>query len=251
MKRFLILLLVLLLVAVSVSAQSSLVNDGEGLLSDAEVAELETLYADYALQYGFTPILVTTESFDGYDAEDYAGDYYDSYGYPEDGILLLVSLTESQWYILTNGECYRRISDWDAEAIGKDVVELIRDGEYCKAFAHFPELAKEIYSETDDSEFGGVDTPPVAPKKAYGKTIAICMGIGLLIGLITVGVMAARMKSVRLQTTASDYVRPGSMQLSRSRDIFLYSHVSRTPKPKSNSSGGSSGGSRGGAGGRI
>ena len=86
--------------------------------------------------------------------------------------------------------------------------------------------------------------------KNYGKTVAISMGVGILIGLIAVGIMAAMMKSVRPQNSASNYVRSGSMQLNNQRDIFLYSHVTRTPRPKSNSSGGS-GGSRGGAGGRI
>ena len=60
------------------------------------------------------------------------------------------------------------------------------------------------------------------------------------------------MKSVRQKNDAADYVRPGSMQLTHSRDLFLYSHVSRTAKPKNTSSGGGGGGgSRGGAGGRL
>ena len=75
---------------------------------------------------------------------------------------------------------------------------------------------------------------------------------GLVIGLIAVGIMSAKMKTVRSQSHASDYVRPGSMQLTNQRDIFLYSHVSRRAKPKQTSSGGSrGGGSRGGAGGRL
>ena len=85
--------------------------------------------------------------------------------------------------------------------------------------------------------------------KSYGKTIAISMGVGLLIGLLAVGVMASMMKSVRSQNGASDYVRHGSMHLTNQRDIFLYSHVTRTPRPKSNSTGSS--GNRGGAGGRM
>ena len=84
----------------------------------------------------------------------------------------------------------------------------------------------------------------------YIKTIAICMGVGMLIGLIAVGIMASMMKSVKAKNHAADYVRPGSMRLTHQRDIFLYSHVHRTAKPK-NTSSGSSGGSRGGAGGRI
>ena len=190
-------------------------------------------------------------------AEEFAGQYYDIQGYPEDGILLLVSAEEGQWYILTNGECYRRISDSDAAAIGEELVPMFKSGSFYAAFLKFPELAAEIFAanEPTQEDDNDMDVAPSVPKKTYGKTIAICMGVGLLIGLVTVGIMASKMKSVRMQSGASDYVRPGSMQLTNSRDIFLYSHVTRTPKPKNNSSSGgggrSGGGSRGGAGGRF
>ena len=244
MKKVLVLILAFVLLAVPALGSGNLINDGEGLLSYEEAAELETLYASYS---DFTPVLVTVDSFGGLSAEDFAGRVYDQMGYPYDGILLLVSLTEGEWYILTNGACYDRISDWDAEEMGQMLVEYIRDGDYYEAFCLFPELAAR-FMEASESEYGGVEAP--VRQRSYGKTIAICMVVGLLIGGITVGIMAYRMKSVRPQNSAGDYVRPGSMQLTNQRDIFLYSHVTRTPKPKS-SSGSSGGGSRGGAGGRI
>lgn len=250
MKKLCICILVLYLLAVPVFGSGSLVNDAEGLLTSSEVAELETLYASYS---DFTPVLVTTDSFGNQSAESFAGDYYDSHGYPYDGILLLVSLNEGEWYILTNGDCHTYIDDWTAEAIGEEIVDDIRNGDYYEAFASFPILA-QVHMQSSIAVIGGADGPTsvyVTSSKNYGKTIAICMGVGMLIGLITVAVMSAKMKSVRSQSSAADYVRNGSMQLQSNRDIFLYSHVTRTPKPKSNSSGSSGGGSRGGAGGRI
>jgi len=244
MRKVFVLLLTFVLLAVPAFAAGNLVNDGEGLLSYEEAAELEQVYASYG---EFTPVLVTVDSFGGLSAEDFAGRVYDQMGYPYDGILYLVSLTEGQWYILTNGACYDRISDWDAEAMGEELVEYLRDGDYYEAFEAFPQLAEQYFLDgigNDGSENAG------AREKNYGKTIAICMAVGLAIRGIAVGIMASMMKSVRPQNSAADYTRPGSMQLTNQRDIFLYSHVTRTAKPKSSSSGGS-GGSRGGAGGRI
>lgn len=244
MRKVFVLILALALLAVSAFAAGNLVNDGEGLLSYEEAAELENIYASYS---DFTPVLVTVDSFGGLSAEDFAGRVYDQMGYPYDGILYLVSLTEGEWYILTNGACYDRISDWDAEAMGEELVDYLRDGDYYEAFEAFPQLAEQYFLDGAD-DYVYTDAPV---QKNYGKTIAICMGVGLLIGVITAGIMAAMMKSVRPQNSASDYVRPGSMQLTNQRDIFLYSRVTRTPRPKSGSSGSSGGGSRGGAGGRI
>lgn len=252
MKKIIVCFLVLLMLAVPVYAENYLVHDDEGLLQSHDVEKLEEVYAGYAQTHGFTPALVTVDSFGGLTAEDFAGQFYDIMAYPEDGILLLISLEEGQWYILTNGECDRRISDYQANQIGESVVPLIQDGQYYAAFLQFPELAGEIFLENAPEESIRPDVAPAVPKKTYGKAIAISMSAGLLIGLVAVGIMAAKMKTVRVQKEASDYVRPGSFHLTNSRDIFLYSHVHRIPKPKSNSSGGShGGGSRGGAGGRL
>lgn len=262
MRKVLILMLALLLLAVPVSAAegsgtlsqeghmlaSQLVQDQEELLDTHDRANLEDIYRRYAEEYGFTPILHTVYSFNGMSAEECAGMIYDQKGYPEDGILYLVSLTEGEWYILTNGQCYHRISNSATQDMGDTLVEYLRDGEYYEAFALFPELAAQAYTDSVPGE----ELPGDAPaQKNYGKTIAISMVVGLAIGGIAAGVMAMQMKTVRQQQGASDYMRSGSMQLRENRDIFLYSHVTRTPKPKSNSSGGSGGGSRGGAGGKI
>lgn len=257
MRKLIVLILAILLLAVPVAAENYLVIDDSGLLTDHDVVKLEEVYGQYPATYGFTPVLVTTDSFGGLSAEEFAGEFYDLQDYPEDGILFLVSLEEGQWYILTNGECYHRISDWDAEAIGEELVPMLRDGACYAAFLRFPELAAEVYEANVPADGYGEDedtqVAPAIPKKNYAKTIAICMLVGMAIGGITVGVMASQMKSVRQKNTASDYIRPGSMHLTHSRDIFLYSHVSRSAKPKNTSSsgGGGGGGSRGGAGGRI
>ena len=71
----------------------------------------------------------------------------------------------------------------------------------------------------------------------------ICLLIGLAAGGITAGIMAGKNRSVRPQNSAASYVRSGSMQLSMSRDIFLYQHVTRTPRQQNNSGSGG-GGSR-------
>lgn len=252
MKKYICLLLVLFLLAVPVSANGNLVHDGEYLLTQEEAIYLESYYAEFEKNQGFTPILVTTESFEGKSPETYAANWYDSHGYPYDGILLLVSFTEGQWYLLTNGACYDRIPDWETERIGEELVAYLRAGECYEAFCLFPELAWDAYAEDSTISSQGGAHAPAVQQKHYGKTVATCMAVGMVIGLVAVIIMASQMKTVRAQNAASDYVRPGSMVLTNRRDIFLYSHVSRVPKPKQ-SSGGShgGGGSRGGAGGRI
>ena len=61
------------------------------------------------------------------------------------------------------------------------------------------------------------------------------------------------MKTAVENDYAANYVKPGSKQLTMSRDIFLYSHITKTEKPKNNSGShnSSSGRTHGGGGGSF
>ncbi len=77
--------------------------------------------------------------------------------------------------------------------------------------------------------------------------ILISIVVGVLLSAMIVSTMVSNLKSVRFQPSASSYVKPGTMSVSDSSDLFLYSTMTRTPRPKhdDNSSSGSmhSGGS--------
>ena len=86
--------------------------------------------------------------------------------------------------------------------------------------------------------------------------IPVSIAIGGVLALIVVGVMKGQLKSVRSQAAANSYLKPGSLNVTESRDLFLYSQASRTEKPKDNDSGSSthtssSGTTHGGGGGKF
>lgn len=64
--------------------------------------------------------------------------------------------------------------------------------------------------------------------------LPVCLLIGLIITLAVVGSMKASMKSVGMQAQANNYTKEGSFSLTEKQDIFLYSNLERTPRPKSN-----------------
>ena len=241
-KRISLILLTLVLVfglALSVSAEAPLVTDLSGLLSDREITSLEAEYQEIKAQYGFTPYLLTVDSFDGMSGESYATYAYDSMGCDYDGILLLVSLEEGYWSIHVKGICDQTLTNDDIDTIGEKAVDYLRDGEYYKAFRTFGrESVKRMEKSAKELE----------AEKAFLKPNHILFGFvaGLVIALIVVLIMNSGMKTVKRNNTANYYVRSGSMNVTYSRDIFLYSTVSKVRK----SSDSSSGGSRGGGGGR-
>ena len=67
----------------------------------------------------------------------------------------------------------------------------------------------------------------------------ISLVIGFVVSGIITGMWKNQLKSVEMQRAASSYLKPGSLNISYTRDLFLYRTVNRTEKQK-DSDGGSS-----------
>ena len=114
----------------------------------------------------------------------------------------------------------------------------------------------EFIIQAEDGEpydTGNMPQEPMSP-----VWILISLGIGLALALIITGTMRSQMKTVRMKPDAADYMKKNSLNLTRCGDMFLYNQVSRTAKPKEDSSGGgssthtsSSGETHGGSGGSF
>ena len=240
MKRFLILLLSIglcLSLAVSVSAASAagIVMDDAGLLSQAEEEALTRKLTDVGTAYNTQMIVVTVVSSEGKYTDDLVNELYDSmnfgFGTTREGVLMLVCMDPREYRILSNGYAGDAIDPGVIDTIGDALVSDLSDGDYADAF--------EIFADKCDYYLNGYYNGFPFPT---GKNLVIALGIGLVLALIVTSILKGQLKSVRKQEQADVYVRQGSMQLTQSRDIFLYRQVSRTKKQSSNSSGSRSGG---------
>ena len=242
MKRFLILLLTLALcvslaVSVSASAAAGIVMDDADLLSQAEEQALTQKLTEVGTAYNAQIIVATVASADGQDPDYMVNDLYDSmgFGYGElrDGVLLLVCMDPREYRILSNGYAGYAIDPGVIDTIGDAIVSDLSDGDYADAF--------EIFADKCGYYLNGyLNGFPFQT----GRNLVISLVVGLVLALIVTSILKGQLKSVRKQNQANSYVRDGSMQVTLSRDTYLYSHVSRTKKQNSNSSGSRSGGSR-------
>ena len=250
-KLISLVLLLCLLICLPCSAladSDTLLYDYAGLLSGDEADSIATALEDASREYGMTVAILTVDSFDGKSAEEYADDFYDDNGLGEgedgDGLLLLVSMSERKWHISTKGYAIYAFPDYYLDSIGDDITPFLADGDCYSAFDTFIEncryyLAEDMedegyeerrdnYSDEDFYDFSVVETRS-GPRMIW---IPIAIGVGLIVALIAMSIMKRGMKSVKMQSTAADYVRAGSFSLSESRDVFLYTTVSKTPRPK-------------------
>lgn len=241
---FVTVFLIFTLCAVSVSAAGSpRLYDGADLLTDAQEEEILALLDSATEKYNVELVIATVDDVDEDSIDEYDDYYFDNGGYGigdrRDGVLLLVSMLDRDYRILSNGLGADAISTDDIDYIGELVADYLSDEEYAAAFRTFVERCEyEI-----DGEINGF------PFKA-GTNFVIALVIGFIVAFIVTGIWRGQLKSVRQQRGAAVYTKDNSMNITRATDFYLYRTVQRTKKESSSSSS-SSGSSRNSGGGKF
>ncbi len=240
-KRIILLCLsfaLILTACLSVSAQSTdRVYDEAGLLADDEIIALEDKLSKVSEKYGCEVIVATADDLykDAmYHAEDKLKEHFELTNNSEkSGICLLVSMTERKYGFYLLGKADDKIfKESDKDELEDIIKPYLSDGRVYNAFYAFTSECEEIieYYHTVKVEF---------------TWVLIALGGGIALAFIVVFIMKSQLKSVRYQPAANNYLKANSLNITESRDIFLYSTVVRTEKPKSNSSSGGGGGGGG------
>lgn len=231
-KLFSVLLAVVLILslAVSVSAASAAdIYDEADLLTGEEETQLAQKLSEISKQFNAQLVIMTVPSVDG-SVDVLVENVYDSmnmgYGDNRDGVLLLVCMDPREYRILSNGYAADAITLDCIDAIGKAIVSDLSDGNYADAFDTFAEHCTYYL----DGYVNGF------PFEA-GKSLIVALIVGVAAGVVTAFILKNQLKSVRQQKQANVYIKTGSMQITASRDLYLYRQVSRTEKSSTQSSG--------------
>ena len=265
--RIFAFLLCALLFAVSASASASALTTGRSrlyddaeLLNKGETSALKAKLDAISDELKFDIVIVTVDELPAgyYKVRNFADDIYDRNGYRIDGCLLLICMEERDWYISTSGYGITAFTDAGIKHIGDEIKEAgLSDGDYAAAFDRFSELCREFVLQARSGEpYDNHNLPVDTWDDVIKPALIVGVIVGVIIAFVLAGVLRSNMKTVNAKADANTYVCRDSVDIQRRHDIYLYSHVTRTPRPKSSSSGssthrGSSGRSHGGGGGRF
>ncbi len=213
--------------------------DNAGLLNDSQAAALNAKLDEISERNNCEVAVVTVNSLSGKTATAYADDFYDYNGYGmgenNDGILFLISMGDRSWAITTTGYGIEAFTDDGQEYIMDKVKPMLSNGKYNDAFNEFADLCDKFIIEAKTNK--PYDTLHM-PFNAM-KSILIAIVIGAVVGFLIVSKQKAAHKSVQKEELA-DYYIVGEPNVQGGNDIFLYTNVTRTQKPKERSNGGSS-----------
>ncbi|ASS76585.1 hypothetical protein CIG75_17525 [Tumebacillus algifaecis] len=253
-------LFVLLLSFYTFPALAANVYDNENLLSASEKQLLEKRLQDIAETYNFDVAIVTVDSLNGKSAMEYADDYYDENGFgfgpDHDGLLFLLAMDSRDYWTSTSGYGIKAFTDYGIRYISDNVVGLLSEGEYYKAFDKYLDYVDMFLAEAATGTPFDTDHE-VITSGDYLFLSLLTVAISAAIAFIVVGIMKSKMKTANKQRYALNYVKDGSFKVTSDKDLFLYTTTTKQKVESSSNSGGSSthssssGNSHGGGGGKF
>ncbi|MDE7267834.1 MAG: TPM domain-containing protein [Lachnospiraceae bacterium] len=215
-----------------------LVDDAD-VLSDSEEAKLRGKLDEISERQQVDVVVVTVDSLEGVNIEDYADDFYDYYGYGfremRDGILFLLSMEERDWNISTRGYAITVFTDAGLDYMSERIARDLKNEDYAAAFMTFADWCDDYIIQASTGVPYNIGNLPKEPFPFF-LFFVICFAIAFVIALIVTGIMKRQLKSVRSRSEADNYVKSNSMQLTKKNDLFLYRHVEYREKKKDSDS---------------
>lgn len=217
------------------------VVDNADLLTQTEENELSEKLQDISDELQFDVVVVTTNSIGSKTATEYADDYFDYNGYGRgsnnDGALFLVDMGDRKWAISTSGYGIEAIVDSALDDMEEEIVPYLKSGDYDGAFNEFADLTYDIVNDAKNGKsYSNSTTSTIKNHKDIGTNLIVAFSIGAGISLIIILVYRSKLKPVKFQKEAKEYIVPGSFNLRRSDDVFLYFNITKVPIPKNNDS---------------
>lgn len=223
-------------VLLSASAGGNHVTDQAGILTQSELASLESQAESLSAEYDFGLYIYIIEDYRAYtsgDVMDAGMAIYNQesmgYGADRDGLLLLLSMTERDYTLLTHGEYGNyAFTDSGREAMDDCFLDDFRNDNWYYGFCDY-------LDEAEDYLVAAAGGEPYNP--GGGINMVVVLGLPLIVAGIVIMVLNGKMKSVATATKASAYM-VGKLELRRREDHFTHSTQVKTKIESNSSSGG-------------
>lgn len=258
-KKFLAIITIILCMSNTFAAfadfENAPITDNAGYLTEGEFAELSDQLNEIRETYKVDVAVFTEYEMSGEDAESTADDIFDYMGYGAgdgaDGIILYIATDPRVYHMSTHGNGEEIFNDNGLAYIESQFLPSLKEDDYYSAVRQYADSAERLLIMAEQGE--------PYNEAQHSDTYVLCVIAGalflpLLLAYIMMKQKLAKMKTAVKRDYAGNYMKQGSFKLDSSRDIFLYSTVTKTEKPKESSDSGvghtsSSGEHHGGRGG--
>lgn len=227
------------------------VTDIAGILTDEELDELENEAASISAAYACSTYIVILDNYRLYTDSDstftFCTELYESYnlgwGEDKDGILLMLSMSARDYYLIVHGDGahYAFTEDGRDQMQDRFLSYFGRDDYYGGFQKYLSECRRCLQAAAKGK--------PIDPfsKKDMETLIFFCLAPSVLLAAVVGYLLYKPMRTAVTQSSAGSYIVPGSTELRQRSDQFSHRTVRR--QPRQTDSGGSSGRSHDSSGG--
>lgn len=223
-------------------------TDDADILLDSQEEIIENNLKKCTLATGWDTIIYTNNNnVSSYDIEDYCNDYFDNHDYgcgdEKSGVFLTVDMSSREMYIITKGEAMYYFDDSRMDTMLDDVQAELADGNYqgaCNEFIDSVQYYHSVGKSTGNSTYNNVkiQDEPLTLADRFLKGMYTGAVLALAVGAFAAGAcVIIRYKYSQNGKGANyDLEKNSSLNLTESRDQFLYKNVTYTTVSSSSSS---------------
>ena len=206
----------------------------------AFVAQTNGFANEYECIRDSTDIVVPTiNTLDRQTLRGSAGDIYGyycfDYGESRSCLLLIAGMEDKERYMSAYDYGITAFANEEDTRISKKMKDDLSDGNRATAFNTYVKPCDEFITKGKNNIL--YDETNLSREPLPLIWIPISVIVGTMLSFIVVGKMKDNLRTARFRATAGNCMKDGSLSITERRDLFLYNTVTRTEKPKSNSSG--------------
>jgi len=253
MKKILTLLLIILLASSftnTISANDTKIIDEANVLNENEEKDINSLINDFISKTNFDIVIYFTYQNSYYDKYAFleaitrlADDTYDHNGYgigqDHDGLIMCVDVYYRDYTITTCGDtCINTYTDRALDGMYDNISYYLSDDNWANACKEFISSANYVFDNFDYYHQDLEDHDSL--KYHIQEALLPSVVAAFVITIVYFFILKGQLKHISEKYDAYTYIKSKNINISRRRDIYLYTNVSRTKIEKPSSSSGSS-----------
>ena len=213
------------------------VFDEYGLLSGEEKEELNQELADIYEEYEYDAILLISQDIESDDARQYAAKFMQDneigYGDTHEGMCIFNQPDKRNITIVFRGDTQNDFTETIQDLMLDNCQEKLKEGDMIGGYKSLiSDLKKGLARVTQGKKIRPLDVSDSSLPEEALIWLIISFAVMAIPTLIMTLFQVHKMKTRVPQPNANAYEGEGGLRLTEERDMFLYSTVSRTEKPK-------------------
>lgn len=226
-----------------VSAAAPFIRDHSELFSAAKLPSWEKQLRDLANKYGIAPYVVTVDDFHYLSPEQWGANYYNANQLGLDpqaanGVIMIINPSTRDLWFLGHGEGEKALTPYGINKLYEHVKKPLGDDDWDGGMQVYlreiTDYFKQWKAGTPYSENHPVPARLTLESTLWG--LGIALGAGGISGYGVMALLERKHHTAQKQSGASNYIVPGSNQITGSEEVFVNSYVTRVARPKKSKS---------------